>query len=357
MIKQKLIITQELSALETLNEWLESPIACNLSKYIVVDKNTTTYCMPIIKENVPALDSAEIFEVPVGENAKTVEEAVHLWRTLLEGGADRSSLLINLGGGCISDLGGFVAASYKRSIHHINIPTTLIGMADAAIGGKTAINLDGVKNAVGAYRFASAVYIHPPFLQTLPDEEMVSGLFEVAKTLLLSDPDLMAQLQDEVASGIDYHDMSLNTYIDHCANFKADIVKADPKEQSMRRLLNLGHTFGHAIESFYLAKGVHMLHGMAIGIGLWCSLYLSVMKIGMDRRILDEYSQMLHTMIRVPTFSLKDIEIMMPYIINDKKNRKGMILAVLLQEIGVPVIDVTLSEEEVVDALLQVGRN
>lgn len=357
MIKQKLIITKELSALETLNTWIESPIACKLSKYVVIDKNTKQYCLPLLTDYVPALNSADFFEVPVGEDAKTVDVATRLWRTLLRGGADRSSLIINLGGGCITDLGGFVAASYKRSIHHINIPTTLIGMADAAIGGKTAVNLDGVKNAVGAYRFASAVFIHPPFLKTLPDVEMVSGLFEVAKTLLLSDATLMTLLQQEVASGTDYHNMSLDTYIDHCANFKADIVKADPKEQSMRKLLNLGHTFGHAIESFYLENGTHMLHGIAVGIGLWCSLYLSVMKLGMDRRILDDYAQMLHTLVKVPTFTLKDIEKMMPYILNDKKNRKGLILGVLLQEIGVPVIDVTLSEEEVVDTLLHVGKD
>ncbi len=356
MIKQRLVITPEQSALAILNEWLMSPQACHLYKYILVDENTLKHCMPLLIEEVPALNNAEFFEVPIGEEAKTVEVATQLWRTLLESNADSSSLIINLGGGCISDLGGFVAACYKRNIHHINIPTTLIGMADAAIGGKTAVNLDNVKNAIGCYHFAQSVYIHPPFLESLPDEEMVSGLFEVVKTLLLSSPEMFVQFEKEMTSGIGYHDMSLDSYINHCANFKADVVKADPEEKSLRRILNLGHTFGHAIESLYMERGSHLMHGIAVGIGLWCSLYLSVKKIGLEASVLDAYNQLLHTMIHVPAFTLKDIEVMMPYMLNDKKNRQGMILAVLLQEVGAPVIDVPLSNEEVVDTLLQVGK-
>jgi len=355
-MKQKLIFPSSHSALVSLNRWLKQPAQSSRRIFILVDEQTGQHCLPSFVASVPALVGAEFFEVPSGEEAKDIAIASQLWQSLLESGADRSSLLINLGGGCVSDLGGFVASTFMRGIGYVNVPTSLIAMADAAIGGKTALNLNGVKNMAGTFCLPQGIYFHPEFLGSLPDREWESGLFEVAKTLLLSDGDMLSDLESAVCVGTPLRDLPMDRWIRQCAEFKAAVVAADPNERSVRRILNLGHTFGHAVESFSLARNGNLSHGFAVGIGLWCALYLSVKKLGLNPSLLDKYGSLLHSLVEVPHFSLRDTEELLSFMRQDKKNRDGSILCVLLQDIGLPVIDVCVSEPEIRDAFLQVGK-
>jgi 3-dehydroquinate synthase len=313
---------------------------------ILLDENGFQHCLPKLISMVEPLQEAEFIEVPVGEECKTLEVAAQIWQTLMEGEAGRDAVLVNLGGGCVCDLGGFVAAGYKRGIRHINIPTTVVAMADAAIGGKTAINFGGVKNSIGHFYPAELIVIDPAFIDTLPKEEIVSGQFEMIKTGIVTDPELFTFVMG--ADGV-YGKM-----INQVARMKARVVKADPYDHSIRHILNFGHTFGHAIEVYS-----HLPHGIAVGLGMMAEMYLSVKKTGFPDEIYNAYSQWLKKQLSIlnsqfSVFNLKDVEQMLPLMRQDKKNIEGTIRCVLLQEIGVPVIDVEISDNEVRDAMLTV---
>ena len=184
----KTILPAHTSSLSRLNRMLSGKAFDNARFFILVDENTYNHCLPHLISKVDRLQHAEFMEVPVGEECKDIAIATQLWQTLLESNADRNSVLVNLGGGCITDLGGFVAAGYKRGIRHINIPTTLVGMVDAAIGGKTALNLDNSKNQIGFFHQPAIVCIEPAFLDTLPDAMLLDGVFEMLKTFMVGDP-------------------------------------------------------------------------------------------------------------------------------------------------------------------------
>ena len=309
---------------------------------IIVDENTFTHCLPRLVSQVEALQEASFIEVPVGEEAKNLEVAAQVWQTLMEDSADRNTVIVNLGGGCVSDLGGYVAATYKRGIRYINVPTSLLAMVDAAIGGKTALNFGGVKNSLGHFYQPSLTCIDTAFLATLPDNELLNGTMEMVKTAAVTDPDLYKKL-------ITPHS-SLRTHVKEVARLKARVVKADPYDHSIRHILNFGHTFGHAIE-------VHssLPHGVAVGIGMQVAMYLSVKKTGLPENIYNEYKTWLREQVTVPRYNLKDIESMLPLMRNDKKNAGGETRCVLLQELGAAMIDVPVSDNEVRDALLQLS--
>ena len=351
----KLIFSSRVSALSKLNRMLKSRAYKDAKFFIIVDENSYNNCLPTLISTVSALENAEFFEVPVGEDAKSIEIASQLWSSLLDSGADRQSVILNLGGGCVCDLGGFVAAGFKRGIRYINIPTTLIGMVDAAIGGKTAVNLDNTKNQVGFFWQPQAVCINPDFLDSLPDDEFLNGFFEIIKTLYLSDSMLLNEFLHGLGNTA-FVSNKVNDIIFHSAIFKDNVVKADPMEHSVRKILNFGHTFGHAIESFAMEKGTPVKHGIAVGIGIACELYLSVKKLGLNELVFNDYCQSLLSLIEVPRFTLADTEAILKYMRNDKKNRDDLILCVLLRDIALPVIDVAISEHEVRDTLLHIAK-
>ena len=310
---------------------------------ILLDENTFQYCLPQLVSRVEALQEAEFIEVPEGEECKSLEVAAQVWQTLMEGGADRQSVVVNLGGGCVCDLGGFVAAGYKRGIRYINAPTTLLAMVDAAIGGKTAIDFGGVKNSLGHFYPSTLTVIEPAFLSTLPQEELLNGRMEMVKTAAVTSPELYQQL---VAN-----DDLKRQHIAEVARMKSRVVKADPYDHGIRKILNFGHTFGHAIE---LYRGLP--HGVAVGIGMLAAMYLSVRKMGLPANIYDDYRRWLAQHTAIPSFTLKDIEQMLPLMHQDKKNTAGGLRCVLLQELGAAVIDVEISDNEVRDALLKLAR-
>ena len=353
------------STLNRLNRKLKGKAFSGSRYFILVDENTYTHCLPLLVSSVETFQQAEFIEVPVGEAAKGLAIAQQLWETLLESHADRDTILVNLGGGCVSDLGGFVAAGYQRGIRYINIPTTLVGMVDASIGGKTAVNLldspsgqQVAKNQVGFFHSPTLTCIEPAFLDTLPSEDFNSGLCEMIKTLLIGNPEqydrlctLLLSADSHQPSAIDSQsDIFLRTLVS-CVEIKSAIVKADPFDRSTRHILNLGHTAGHAIEAYS-----HLPHGLSVGIGLWCALYLSVHKIGLDPAVLERYTSVLRTLTTIPHYTLKDTEALLSLMRLDKKNRLGTLRCVLLQQPGVPVIDVEVHENEMRQALLSIQK-
>lgn len=349
----KLLISSHQSTLGKMNRVLAGKAFDNARFFILVDENTYNHCLPHLIARVSRLHEAEFMEVPVGEDCKDIAIATQLWQTLLESGADRNTVLVNLGGGCITDLGGFVAAGYKRGIRHINIPTSLIGMADAAIGGKTALNLDNSKNQIGFFYQPAIVCIDPQFLDTLPDGEMFNGLFEMLKTFMVGSQQHYQQLCDMILQGTLQISAEL---LASCAEIKTAIVKQDPRDLGIRRILNLGHTFGHAIEAYSHHDGQSPLsHGFAVGAGLVCALYLSVRKLGLDPAILDRYRAVASKLFALPHYSLRDTEGILTYMRQDKKNANGDILCVLLQDLSAPVIDLPVAENEIRDALLKLS--
>lgn len=349
----KLILPSQVSSLSRLNRILSGPKYQGCKFIILLDGNTYTYCMPEVISRMTALHEAEFLEVPVGEETKSIEIATQIWGGLIEMGADRNTVLVNVGGGTVSDLGGFVASCYKRGIRYINIPTTLIGMVDAAIGGKTAINIENLKNQVGSFFLPEITCIEPDLLATLPEQEMIGGLFETIKTLMLSGSEMYETLCHQILSG--NVDIS-NEIIGECAQFKYDVAKADTRDTSIRKILNFGHTFGHAFESFHMNTPEPLSHGQCVGLGMWCALYLSVKKMGLPNGILEGYQNIMLSMIKPKKYSLKDTEELLTYMRADKKNENDLILCVLMQELGAPVIDVSVEENEIRDTILSLAK-
>ncbi len=313
---------------------------------ILLDENTFQHCLPLLISQVDALQNAEFIEVPVGEECKSLEVAAQVWQTLMDGEADRQHVVVNLGGGCVCDLGGYVAAGYKRGICYINVPTTLLAMVDASIGGKTAINYGGVKNSLGHFYPPAITVIESDFLDTLPQEEILNGRMEMVKTAAVTDPILFNEL---IAS-------SDTSHLKEVARLKARVVKVDPYDHGIRKILNFGHTFGHAIEVY---QGLP--HGVAVGIGMKAAMYLSTRKVGLQEGVYQSYSQWLTTQLSSYTlhltpYTLKDIEQMLPLMHQDKKNAAGEVRCVLLKELGAAMIDVEVSDNEIRDAFLQLSK-
>lgn len=338
------------SSLTTLNRILHGKAYQDAHFFLFVDENTYEHCLPLVISKVSAFESAEFMEVPVGEEAKTLEVAGQLWGALLESGADRNAVIVNIGGGCVSDLGGFVAAGYKRGIRYINIPTSLISMVDAGIGGKTALNLEGSKNQVGFFQMPEVVCIEPALLDTLPDGEMLSGLFEVFKTLAIADPEGYHKLLTALEGGnIGIEDALIRS----CVEIKDAIVRKDPKDHGTRHLLNLGHTFGHAIEAFSMEQGKPRCHGESVALGMICAMYLSVEKLGFDKLEYERWRKAVSKVLEMPRFTLRDTESLLTFMRQDKKNVGGTIQCVLLKELGAAAIDVAVDENEIREALLK----
>ncbi|MBR1798945.1 MAG: 3-dehydroquinate synthase [Bacteroidales bacterium] len=315
----------------------------NAQYTLLVDENTFQHCLPHIVGRVEAFEQANFIEVPVGEEAKTLEVASQIWLTLLEDNADKQHVIINIGGGSICDLGGFVASCYKRGIRYINIPTTLLAMVDAAIGGKTALDFGSVKNSIGQFYQPTLTVIEHSFLATLSPSETVNGVMEMVKTAIVTDPMLYAEIIATTSI--------TKQQIQSVARNKSRIAKVDPYDQSVRHILNFGHTFGHAIEIVY-----KLPHGTSVGIGMLAALYLSTKKLSLPQTTYDTYYQWLTSNVSIPKFTLRDIEAMLALMHNDKKNQDSNIHCVLLQEVGAAVINIEVSDNEVRDALLFVAK-
>ena len=349
----KTILPAHTSSLSRLNRMLSGKAFDNARFFILVDENTYNHCLPHLISKVDRLQQAEFMEVPVSEECKDIAIATQLWQTLLESNADRNSVLVNLGGGCISDLGGFVAAGYKRGIRHINIPTTLVGMVDAAIGGKTALNLDNSKNQIGFFHQPAIVCVEPAFLDTLPDAMLLDGVFEMLKTFMVGDPGRYESLCGMILDGTFE---VLPDMIAACAEIKTAVVRRDLYDRSVRRILNLGHTFGHAFETWCMRNGHPVLHGYAIAWGLVCELIMSHQQVAFPSQTLYDIANFVKENYGPLRITCDDYPALYELMTHDKKNEGEEINFTLMRNVGDPALNYTANKEQI-GATLDIYRD
>lgn len=343
VMEQRIIFTHHLETMLTqaISECEHENI------FVLTDSNTTKSCLPRISK-YRALHDAKLIEIPAGDSNKNVISLSIVWKELSEKGANRHSLLICLGGGMITDLGGFAASTFKRGIDFVNIPTTLLAMVDASVGGKTGINFNGLKNEVGVFREARFVLLDTTFLTTLDNANVRSGYAEMLKHGLLSNEDDWAEL---LKFDLDNPDPKLLApMLEKSVKVKEKIVESDPLEKGIRKALNLGHTFGHAFESLSMKRNP-ILHGYAVAFGLIPELYLSCTKLGFPVDKMRQTVEFIRSNYGSLAITCNDYNAIIDLMHHDKKNSHGEINFTLLGNIGDIRINQTASDEEIKEAL------
>lgn len=311
--------------------------------FVLTDENVAQYWLPEV-EHWLGCEQAEEIIIGAGESHKTLQTAQEIWETLLENKADRDAILVNLGGGTVTDLGGFVASCYQRGIRFVNVPTTLLAMVDAAIGGKNGVNLAGCKNQIGTFTEPLEVMINPICLSSLPERELLSGLAEMVKYGFIAD-DAMLKVDES----------NYEQYILRAGDIKRDVVDDDPTDLEQRKVLNFGHTIGHAIESFSMTKDNPLTHGEAVALGMWCSLWLSVQQCGLHEDVLLDYEPKMKSLLAEAEldFDFDDIDAILSFVEHDKKNKDGHASFVLLKALEKPLVDQQVPEAMVRESLHQ----
>jgi 3-dehydroquinate synthase len=328
-------------AYRSLEEYLENTIHSKV--FILVDSNTKKYCLPIFKKIVSKAESFEVIEIPAGEIYKNLDTCLNIWTSLTELSADRKSILINLGGGVVTDMGGFVASTFKRGIKFINIPTTLLSMVDASVGGKTGVDLGVLKNQVGLFSNPEMVIIDPVYLKTVSEREIRSGLAEIIKYGFTFDKTIWEKIKQ--LKEINYK--VIDDLIHRSVEIKNDVVLIDPREENIRKSLNFGHTIGHAIESYFLESDdkVALTHGEAVAAGMIIELYFSSQLFDFPM----EYTNDLKTFVFqfYGKFNIKasDFSPIIDLMKFDKKNVNGNVNFVLLDQMESCKIDIQVGKE------------
>lgn len=297
--------------------------------FVFADTNTSALCIPTFRSFLDELEDFDIIETDPGEENKNIDFCIGIWKTLLDFGADRKCLMINLGGGVITDMGGFVASTYKRGIDFINIPTTLLSQVDASVGGKTGIDIDNVKNMVGTFSLPKAVFIEHTFLTTLSKRELLSGFAEMIKHGLIADAAYYETLKNS-----DYQNIEPEA-IYRSVQIKNEVVTADPLERGLRKILNFGHTIGHAVETYALTHDKKPLtHGEAIAIGMVCETFLSAKYCNVTADEQHDISTYICSIYPKYTIKEKSFKALLDLMQSDKKNEEGQIMFSLLEKIG-----------------------
>ena len=318
----------------------------NYSKVaVLVDENPRQLCLPIFKENTDF--NFNTIEIISGESQKNIHTCTHIWSEMMRLGLDRHSLLINLGGGEIGDMGGFCAAVFLRGIDFIQIPTTLLSQVDASIGGKLGIDFNFIKNAVGLFHDPLAVWVNPVFLGTLDDGQIRSGFAELFKHALIADREHWGNLR----SINNLREINWEPFLTPSLRIKKRVVEEDPFEKGFRKALNFGHTIGHAVESFALQKKQTLLHGEAVAIGIICESFLSGKNKGLPERELSEITDFIRRIYPHFYFSENDFPELMQLMEKDKKNRGGQINFSLLPAIGEVEVDQVCGVGDIEEAL------
>lgn len=344
MSKQKVILCESLES--SLNEEIKK--IQHDKVFILTDEVTHELCLPLLKKDSILKEAIEI-TIGATDTHKTLETLAFVWNTLSTQGASRHSLLINLGGGMVTDLGGFAAATFKRGIPYINIPTTLLSMVDAAVGGKTGINFNGLKNEIGAFAPANCVLIETKFLKTLDSSNFFSGYAEMLKHGLISNTTHWAELLKFEINEI--NDDRLRELVGQSVQVKENIVDQDPYEHGIRKALNLGHTVGHAFESLALAENRPVLHGYAVAWGIVCELYLSHMKTKFPKDKMRQTIRFIKDNYGVFIFDCKQYELLYEFMQHDKKNSSNEINFTLLEDIGGICINQTADKDTIFEML------
>lgn len=308
--------------------------------FVLVDSNTKKHCLEQFTVN-GGFKIDTVIEIKPGEENKTLQTCTIVWNALSTAGGDRKSVLINLGGGVVTDLGGFVASTFKRGIDFINVPTTLLAMVDASIGGKTGVDFEGLKNQIGVINQPQLILVFSEFLKTLDQRQVKSGFAEMLKHGLICDFKYWKEL-------IQLDNLNhIGNYVEKSTEIKSNVVEQDPYEAGLRKTLNFGHTLGHAIESYFLmdTNRETLLHGEAIAAGMILEGFLSHELTGLSKLELDEIKQSFLDRYEKIEFNTSEIESIITLLQHDKKNTHGKINFVLLNAIGKSVIDVKVAPE------------
>ncbi len=314
----------------------------NKKKIIIVDENTHEHCLPFLIPSFDQLSNAEIILLPSGESTKDLIIAENVWSVLTEYEISKKDLIINLGGGVITDIGGFIASCYKRGVDFIHIPTSLLGMVDAAIGGKNGVNFGGYKNHIGVIREPLAVFVDTVFLESLSEKELMNGYAEMIKHALISNKKIYPNIL-EYASQKKIPPIEL---IEQNTQVKIDIVTKDLYEKGERKLLNFGHTFGHAIESVFM-DGSKISHGHAVAIGMVLESYLSFLLKRIDEKTFLKIEKDILSLYQMPQLTSSQIKKIKQFLRQDKKNTEGKINFTLLNDIGDASFDNFVDEKQI----------
>lgn len=308
---------------------------------VLTDRNTRIHCYPLIGKHLP---SHEVMEIEAGETYKNIDTCQVIWQQMTDLRLDRHALVVVLGGGVLGDMGGFCAATYKRGVDFLLLPTTLLAQVDASVGGKLAIDFNGIKNHIGVFQLPVATLICPSFLKTLPFRELRSGFAEVIKHCIISDRAMWDLIRKKDVAGQDWE-----AVIRHSVAFKSQVVAEDPREKGRRKILNFGHTIGHALETYFLDTDERLYHGEAIAAGMIAESHLAK-KNGLiseeEEAQITSYLLSIYGKIKVP-HDPQIIEIMR----QDKKNKGNKILMALPRGIGNAIWDVDVNEEQVIESL------
>lgn len=313
---------------------------------IIVDENTHDNCLEYLLTSFEPLKDAEVMLLPVGEENKVMEVCFQVWQAMTEYRIGRKDLVINLGGGVVTDMGGFIAAVYKRGVDFIHIPTSLLGMVDAAIGGKTGIDLGPFKNQLGVFKHPKMIFIDPIFLGTLPEEELLNGYAEMIKHALIKDENLFREL-----AGISsFEELISHELISRSVSIKCDIVQKDPEEKNIRKLLNFGHTVGHGIEGYFL-EAAPIAHGHAVALGMIAESFISLKREMLSGESFNRIVGVILKNFPMVSFNDEMMGSISELCLNDKKNEANKINCTLLNAIGDGVIDQFIDEQEIVASL------
>ena len=344
MEKQKVIISTKLE-----NSVATAVGECERDRtFILVDETTEQLCLPLVA-GFDCVRDAQIITIGATDQNKTLDSLSHVWTELQRGGATRHSLMINLGGGMVTDLGGFAASTFKRGLNYINIPTTLLAMVDASVGGKTGINFGGLKNEIGVFSCAKSVILDTTFLKTMDHENICSGYAEMLKHGLIANEEMLAELLNFDLDVIDYYQLS--RMLADSVQVKERIVDEDPTEQGIRKALNLGHTIGHAFESYAMKSMRPILHGYAVAYGVVCELYLSCVKTGFPVDKMRQVVRFVNENYGKLPITCDDYPALLELMTHDKKNVGDTINFTLLGGVGDIRINQTATKEEICEAL------
>lgn len=342
-MNQRVIISTHLE-----NELVSALSECEHDKlFVLTDTTTQEMCLPVLQKFY-CMKEAKVITIPASDSHKDIESLMMVWKGLQEGGASRHSCMINLGGGMVTDLGGFAASTFKRGINFINIPTTLLAMVDASVGGKTGINFGGLKNEVGVFNDSKFVILDTEFLKTLDAKNICSGYAEMLKHGLISTEAMWEELVSFDLANPDLK--QLQRMVGDSVKVKERIVEQDPHEKGIRKALNLGHTFGHAFESWAL-KRKPILHGYAVAFGLIPELYLSVAKTGFPTEKMRQTVNFIKENYGTLNITCDDYDELIELMHHDKKNQNGIINFTMLGSIGDIRINQTATTEEIKEAL------
>ncbi len=330
MTKDKGLVYRNENAWKVLSDLIKNLKPSKV--FIITDENTLVYCLPYFLAQNILKNTPEIITIPTGEINKNINTCQKVWESLSEKNADRDSLIVNLGGGVVTDLGGFVASTFNRGLSFINIPTSLLAMVDASVGGKNGVDLGHIKNQIGVIRLPEIVILDTEFLKTLPAKQITSGLAEMLKHGIIHSKEYWERIKNVDIS----NKLELDALIWDSIEIKKEIVEKDPFEKNLRKTLNYGHTLGHAIESYFLENPEKetLLHGEAIAVGIILATYISKESCGFSDETLFDISNSIFKFFPKQSFTEKDIKAIINLLVFDKKNRNGKVLFVLLEDIG-----------------------